>query len=190
MTRKGIIRVAAALLATALLSGAAALAAPGWTAEQTEPVRILFQLPPGGGKVTLGNGVEERDIPHDGGYAVLEAPPGSYTLRCGELSAALRLGAEPEVLGGCAAWDGEMLTMGQYGTLELVCSPRPDQQLSITIQAADGVHTRAAAYDPALGGEPVRHWLNLPAGMVTVSWEGGSQSLTIRPGETAAVELR
>lgn len=191
MTRKRITRILAGLLSAAsLLGGIAVWAAPGRLQEQTAVQRILFRVPSDCGDIFLSSAAREQHIPHDGTYAILEAPPGDYTLRCGEQSAALRIGATgPEVLGGCAAWDGEVLHMGQYGTLELVCSLRPGQQETICIRTANDTFHRSAAYDPALGIEAPVHRLTLPAGAVTVSWSGRSQSLTIRPGETQRVNI-
>ena len=190
MSRKHLTRILAGIIAAAaLFSGAAVLAAPGQTSKQTQPLRILFRVPDDGGTISLSSGSWERTYLPDGNYAVLEAPPGDYTLRCGSLSAALRLGEQTEVLGGCAAWDGEVLRMGQCGTLELLCRPLPGQQLAIHITAADGVHSRSAAHDPELNGAAVVHRLSLPAGTVTVACGGYSQSLTLRPGETQTLNI-
>ncbi len=189
MKRKWMTCTAAALVSIVLLSGAAVFAAPGRAADQTEAIRFLFQLPPEGGEITLSDDEREWTFFDDGVYAVIEAMPGDYILRCGDRTASLRLTDEPEVLGGEAAWDGEILHMGVCGTLELVCNPRPGEQLHINITAADGVHTRTAAYDPVLAGQAVAHCLDLPAGTVTVTCDGFSQSVTLHPGETRSVNV-
>lgn len=176
-------------LGLVLLGGTVVLAAPGRTANQTEVIRFLFQLPPEGGEVVLSDGQVERSFPSRGGYAVLEAPPGEYCLHCGERSAMLRLTDVPEVLGGDASWDGELLHMDRSGTLELICQVYPGRQMEIAVSAVDGVYHRAAAYDSALQGEPVLFRMSLPAGPVTVLSGSFCQSLTLRPGETATVYL-
>ena len=190
MKRTWITRILAALLLLALaLGGTAALAAPLGAAQQTDLVSILFQIPEGGGTVSLDNGDRAWEIPHDGSHAVLAAPPGDYTLRCGECSASIRLGQEVAVLGGEAAWDGEILTMGRLGSLELQCSVLPGQEKTITIRSAGGTDTRTAAYDPALGGQPVIHRLSLPAGAVSVSCGEQVWNVTLRVGETSVLRV-
>ena len=67
MKRTWITRILAALLLLALaLGGTAALAAPLGAAQQTDLVSILFQIPEGGGTVSLDNGDRAWEIPHDG----------------------------------------------------------------------------------------------------------------------------
>lgn len=164
-------------------------------AAESEPVRFLLRLPAGGGTAAL---LDEAGgmacFSGEGDTLCLSALPGQYTLVCGSSSAELRVqdDAGVTVLSGEAAWDGEQLSVGLYGTLELWCTVTPDTQRLVSLTAAGSTQTLPAAYDPQLDegqGCVVCHRLTLPAGTVELTCGGLNQRLVLQPGQTLRVEF-
>lgn len=160
-----------------------------------EPVRFLLRLPPEGGTPALIDEAGETWC-FSGGEETrcVSVVPGEYTLVCGVRSAALRVEDDGgvAVLSGEAAWDGEQLTIGLYGTLELYCAVVPDSPRMVSLTAAGETHTLPAAYDPLLDdgrGCVVCHRLTLPAGTVELVCGGLSQRVALQPGQTLRVEF-
>lgn len=160
-----------------------------------EPVRFLLRLPPEGGTPALIDEAGETwCFSGEEETRCVSVVPGEYTLVCGVRSAALRVEDDGgvAVLSGEAAWDGEQLTVGLYGTLELYCAVVPDCPRMVSLTAAGETHTLPAAYDPLLDdgrGCVVCHQLTLPAGTVELVCGGLSQRVALQPGQTLRVEF-
>ena len=170
-------------------------AEPDLAEPAAEPVRFLLRLPPEGGTPVLIDEAGETWC-FSGGEETLcvSAVPGEYTLVCGARSAALRVENDGSVtvLSGEAAWDGEQLTVGLYGTLELYCTVVPDSPRMVCLTAAGETQELPAAYDPLLDdgrGCVVCHRLTLPAGTVELACGGLSQQVVLQPGQTLRVEF-
>lgn len=154
-------------------------------------VRFLLCLPSGVNTAILTDSAGTQwQLPAEADQTrVAAVPPGEYALECGSHTAELTVAASGEVTvrSGGAAWDGEQLTVGSYGTLELCCTVQPEEQRLLQIEAGGEVHTRAAGYDPQLDagqGCVVTHILTLPAGAVTVTVDGVAIGVELEPGET------
>ena len=149
-----------------------------------EPDPVRFRVL--GDTVLLTDAVGRRWTVSPGEAAAV--PPGDYDAVSGPWEARLRAGPEGLlVLEGAAAWDGEALHMGAWGTLVLRCAADPARDRLLTVTASDGDRTLPVGYDPGTGGV-VTPRLLLPAGPVRVACGDREQSLTLHPGQTLRLE--
>lgn len=162
---------------------------------EASPVLFLLRLPPENEMATLAGPAGTQQLLSSGdGSVVAAAPPGDYTITFGDRTADIALDEQGDVtvLSGAAAWDGEQLTLGSEGTLELHCLVAPGAVRMMTIEAVDGRHMRSAGYDPLMDGADgcdIVHQLTLPAGQVTVTCGGVLRQVELLPGETVRLDF-